>query len=197
MLAAWAWTLFRLYRDVKHSRKLLPDKNIFILHGSLLTAFLVIYLVQTVTLQIGEKKPSGSNSQLVLYGIVDLLGLISNCVEMATFYLVVFLMLRVTETAKARHIALQKFLLSGFVNPKELEAAVFAQHPDMPEEVKGNVRHDCRWLGSFVANDSVTGSIVSGMVEIPNLHEYAYMGQFNRWKYNTTTTTVDLSLGNS
>ena len=106
---------------------------------------------------------------------------------MATFYLVVFLMLRVTETAKARHIALQKFLLNGFVNPKELEAAVFAQHPDMPEEVKGNVRHDCRRVASFVGKDSVIGSIVSGMVEIPNLHDYAYMGQVNRWRYNTQT----------
>ena len=120
MLAAWAWALFRLYRDVKHSRKLLPDKNIFILHGSLLTAFLVIYLVQTVIQQVAEKKPSGSNSQLVLYGIFDLLGLIADCIEMATFYLVVFLMLRVTKTAKARHIALQKFLLSGFIKPEEL-----------------------------------------------------------------------------
>ena len=48
MLIAWAWSLFRLYRDIKHSEKLLPDKQIFILHGGLLTGYLIIYLVYTI-----------------------------------------------------------------------------------------------------------------------------------------------------
>ena len=74
---------------------------------------------------------------------------------------------------------------------------MFAQHPDMPEEVKENVRYDCRWLGSFVKNDSVTGAIVSGMVEIPNLHDYAYMGQVNRWQYNFQTEAQDVPLINT
>ena len=38
----WGWTLFKLYRDVVHSKKLLPNKKIFILHGSLLVLFVIL-----------------------------------------------------------------------------------------------------------------------------------------------------------
>lgn len=48
MLAAWACALIKLYREVKHSEKLLPDKKLFILHGSLLTVYLILYLIQTI-----------------------------------------------------------------------------------------------------------------------------------------------------
>jgi hypothetical protein len=41
----WAWTLIRLYRDVSHSEKLLPNKRIFLIHGALLTIYYLIYLV--------------------------------------------------------------------------------------------------------------------------------------------------------
>jgi hypothetical protein len=37
----WGWTLYTLYRDTVHSRKLLPNSRIFILHGSLLAFFLL------------------------------------------------------------------------------------------------------------------------------------------------------------
>jgi len=42
-LLAWAWTLMRLYKDFKYTDKLLPNKRIFILHGSLLTLYLFLY----------------------------------------------------------------------------------------------------------------------------------------------------------
>jgi hypothetical protein len=42
-MVGWAWTLIRLYRDIDHSEKLLPNKRIFILHGSLLGAYLVLF----------------------------------------------------------------------------------------------------------------------------------------------------------
>lgn len=45
MFAAWAWAMFKLYRDVKHSEKLLPDKKIFIVPGSLLIVFLIFELI--------------------------------------------------------------------------------------------------------------------------------------------------------
>jgi hypothetical protein len=41
-MLAWAWTLVKLYRGVKNSKKLLPNKNVFLLHGSLLTLYLVL-----------------------------------------------------------------------------------------------------------------------------------------------------------
>lgn len=44
---------------------------------------------------------------------------------MATFYLVVFLMMPASQGyAKIKLVALKKFLLNGFVKPEELEAAV-------------------------------------------------------------------------
>jgi len=39
----WGWTLFKLYRDTKNSEKLLPAKKTFIVHGSLLGLFLVVF----------------------------------------------------------------------------------------------------------------------------------------------------------
>jgi len=38
----WAWPLYKLYRDTRNSKKLLPNKKIFILHGSLLVLFLLL-----------------------------------------------------------------------------------------------------------------------------------------------------------
>ena len=47
---AWAWTLIKLYWDVAHSEKLLPNKRIFIIHGSLLTVYILIYLAAYICL---------------------------------------------------------------------------------------------------------------------------------------------------
>jgi len=41
----WGWTLHKLYRDTKLSEKLLPDKRIFVLHGSLLVLFLLVLAI--------------------------------------------------------------------------------------------------------------------------------------------------------
>lgn len=48
----WGWTLFSLYRDVNTSDKLLPNKKLFILHGSLLATYLFLYLLQILIAQI-------------------------------------------------------------------------------------------------------------------------------------------------
>ena len=95
----------------------------------LLIASLLTLLTQAIIFQIADTQTSGSNAQLVLFGIYDLLTLIISCIEMATFYLVVHLMMAVTQTARTKYIALQKFLLNGFLKPEELEKAVRAQNP--------------------------------------------------------------------
>ena len=192
MLVAWAWSLFRLYRDIKHSEKLLPDKKIFILHGSLLIAFLLTLLTQTIILEIADTQTSGSNAQLVLYGTYNLLGLIYNCIEMATFYLVVHLMMAVTQTARTKYIALQKFLLNGFLKPEELEKAVRAQNPEMPQEAQDNLHDDCQHLNNMLGDSS--RSILSGMVEVANANDYAYMGFANKWKYDFAQEAEDVPL---
>ena len=38
----WAWPLYKLYRDTRNSKNLLPNKKIFILHGSLIVLFLLL-----------------------------------------------------------------------------------------------------------------------------------------------------------
>lgn len=135
-LGAWVVTLVKLYRDLKHSKKLLPNKRIFIVHGSLLTTFLVLFLLAMILTQLYLKTTVGSPKYLTLRGIVDLDFLVYNSIEVATFFLVVSLMLPVSKQAMLDHQALQKCLLNGFVKPEELENAILAQHPDMPEDIK-------------------------------------------------------------
>lgn len=163
-LAVWSCALFKLYRDVNSSKRLLPDKKIFIFHGVLLTAFLILYLVDTIVLQIAYSKPKDSNAQLTLFGVNDLLIMTQQTIEMITFYLVVFLMMPLTKKSKQRFAALQKFLLNGFIKPEELEAAVLAQNPDMDEETRNQVRHDCQWMGNVLAQSG--HSIMSGMTSV-------------------------------
>ena len=43
---AWGWTLHKLYRDTVRSKQLLPNKNVFILHGSLLVLFVLLYVLE-------------------------------------------------------------------------------------------------------------------------------------------------------
>ena len=42
-LLAWGITLWKLYRSVNHSAKLLPNKKVFISHAAILGIFLTIY----------------------------------------------------------------------------------------------------------------------------------------------------------
>ena len=81
--------------------------------------------------------------QFVLAGIYDLLDFIDVCIEMATFYLMSFLMMRVTRSHKLNYTALQKFLFEGFVNHEELENALIAQHPDMSQDHRDALHSDC------------------------------------------------------
>lgn len=67
----------------------------------------------------------------------------------------------------------------------------------MPEEVRGFVRQDCQWINSLVGETSSTGSIISSMVIVPNSHDYAYMGQYNRWKYQPASETQDIPMINT
>lgn len=93
---------------------------------------------------------------------------------MVTFYLVVHLLMAYTQEAQTQYIALQKFLLNGFVNPEELEKAVLAQNPGMPQEARDNLHEDCKNLNTMLGNSS--RSIVSGMVNVASDQTYAYMG---------------------
>ncbi len=51
-MLAWALTLINLYRDIKHSDKLLPNKRMFLLHGCLLTSYLFIYASNLIMIHV-------------------------------------------------------------------------------------------------------------------------------------------------
>jgi len=58
-MITWGWTLHKLYRNTVHSEKLLPDKRLFILHGSLLAFWLLmqalnVYAVYKVVTTTGK-----------------------------------------------------------------------------------------------------------------------------------------------
>ena len=42
---AWIWILIRLYKDIEHREKLLPNKCIFIIQGSTATTYLLLTTV--------------------------------------------------------------------------------------------------------------------------------------------------------
>jgi len=96
---AWAWTLVRLYKDIKHSNKLLPSKGMFILHGIFLTGYLLLFALAQIIFYAAEHTES-IDRYLILRGIVDVLIAISNLTEMVTFFLVVKLMLPITRSDK-------------------------------------------------------------------------------------------------
>ena len=54
-LLLWAYALIKLYSDVKESEKLLPNKKLFVLHGSLLTGFLVMNIAAQTTFLMGNQ----------------------------------------------------------------------------------------------------------------------------------------------
>ena len=114
---------------------------------------------------------------------------------MATFYLVVHLMMAVTQTARTKYIALQKFLLNGFLKPEELEKAVLAQNPEMTQEAQDNLHDDCQHLNNMLGDSS--RSILSSMVEVANANDYAYMGFANKWKYGAAQEAEDVPMINT
>lgn len=61
----------------------------------------------------------------------------------------------------------------------------------MPEETLAFVRKHCLWVGSMVHKQSSTSSILSSMIEVTNIHEYAYMGTTNMWKWKILGDSPD------
>lgn len=54
-LLAWAWTLVKLFKQIKNSEQLVPNLSVFKTHGVLLSLYVVFYLVQTILAQIALK----------------------------------------------------------------------------------------------------------------------------------------------
>jgi len=72
----------------------------FILHGILLTGYLLIYALEQIIFYAAEQPMESIDTYLILRGIIDVLIPISNLTEMITFFLVVKLMLPITRSDK-------------------------------------------------------------------------------------------------
>ena len=148
-MLAWACTLIRLYKDIEHSEKLLPNKRIFIQHGSLLFGFLFLYALDQ-TMFLIAKNSDNYNTFLILTGICDIFISIESLLEMMTFFLVVKLMLPITPSDKDRRSKFQRFLFKGFADKNELRAAVLANNPDMDLTQMSIMDNELTMLSSFI-----------------------------------------------
>ena len=147
----WACTLFKLYRDVKSSSTLLPAKRVFQMHGGLLVAYLAIIIAGNITYRIYLKATTDIRKN-DLIGVSDILNDLSCAVEIAMFTLVVWLMCPFTEDQKRKCKDLQKFLFNGFLNIKDLEAAIMDQHPNLSEEQQIYIKRELEVLYVLLEN---------------------------------------------
>lgn len=92
-LIAWVVTLIKLYRDVKQSEKVLPNKRVFILHGVVLSAFVLAYALRSIVFTVADSLYTETYEPYTLFGIGDLLILTENTTEIVTFFMVIFLIL--------------------------------------------------------------------------------------------------------
>lgn len=104
-----------------------------------------------------------------------MLNLLDVIVEMATFYLVVNMMLPITRSQREKRGELAKFMFCGFVNPEELENAILTTHTELTEEEIGYIRDDIHQLDTFLGGRGrVTGTIVAGMVDFTAVNDLAF-----------------------
>lgn len=101
--------------------------------------------------------------------------MIWNTVEQAAFFLVVHLMLPLTETARQRCAQMQSFVFCGFVDRQELENAVLAQNPDLTKQQKETLKKDISELNKLFESCGSARLMVGRMVSIEIQQSYAFL----------------------
>ena len=95
----WGSTLHKLYKNTEDSKRLLPKKKIFKLHGVLLaitTAFSVINGF-TVWKELSTRGRENQNAFYFWFGLSNITFVLTSWFESATFLIVISLMLPVSE----------------------------------------------------------------------------------------------------
>ena len=92
---AWAWTLIRLHKDIKHSEKLLPNKRIFIQHGTLLSIYFILFFINALILLVSDLTDDKSTRQILL-GTNGINECFLQLFEYSSFFLAVKMMLPIT-----------------------------------------------------------------------------------------------------
>ncbi len=70
--------------------------------------------------------------------------------EMATFFIIVKLMIPITKLDKKTRSNFQRFLFKGFANKDELKAAVLANNPDLDEDELSLINSDLQKLSELI-----------------------------------------------
>ena len=84
-----------------HSKKLLPNKKIFILHGSLLVLFVLLFLLDIFAGPRALKSPTPKGVD-DWYGIADCSLFLGNLIEALMFLVVLLLMLIVRQNQRMK-----------------------------------------------------------------------------------------------
>lgn len=124
LLVAWAVTLCRLYKYVVDSKNLLPNKRIFIIQGVLLSCFILFELLQNTLSLLANKHSDNQQAFWIYAGTVDFLQFYGNTIELITFFLVIYLLMPLSNEAYAKYVALKRFQFTGFVDCEKLEEAI-------------------------------------------------------------------------
>jgi hypothetical protein len=109
-----------------------------------------------------------------------LVSCLTQLLQVLSFLLVVKMMLPITQSDRQKRSEFQRFIFNGFANREELETAIFVNNPDMTEEQRADVKRDLNQLAKLIENSSSDSSIVSGMVQVVEVNDYAYIG---KWRF--------------
>lgn len=173
----WGWTLYKLYMNTVHSEKLLPDKRIFILHGSLLVFFL---LMNALNIYAYWKASNLTGKAHDDWGSVFILAVCLGClIEAVTFGLVIFLMIPVGDHQKFKRQEFQRFLFVGFVDRTQLEEAIRKQYPDLSETELSFISSELDCMESMMTESST--DITGGMVTVRKNHDEHDQLAFRTW----------------
>jgi len=96
----------------------------------------------------------------------NILNCISDFFESITFFLVVWLLLPLSEKMQAKHDDFKKFLYQGFIDRKQLEEAIHNQNPGMPEVVKEMLSEDLKVLDTLYESTSSAQSTLPAMISV-------------------------------
>ena len=115
-MLAWGITLIRLYSNLEHSDKLLPNKGLFKVHACLLIGYLVFLTLRLIISEAAEQSNNKIIQQNILNGTEQITIVIYNTIQMITFFLVVKIMLPITPTDKESRKKFKKFIFNGFAD---------------------------------------------------------------------------------
>lgn len=177
-LYIWGYALIKLNRRIKNADKLIPNKRLFMMHGTVLVLYIVWNIVFLVCFSWAYY--ATGDKQNILYGIVNISGVFAPFAECAGFWLVLFMMTPITKGQAKKRNEFESFLLDGFMDVKQLRTAIYENNPDMTVEEMQAVDEQMETFSSYLESTKFTQSIVAEMCFV-NTNDLAFSGGV-KWK---------------